>query len=320
MPWLCVETIVPATLAEALSDALLEAGAVSVDVSDADAETAWERPIFDEPGQTTAPGWIHARVAALFSESAEIPAAMQSAFAAAGARAHNAFELVRVEDEDWVRRTQSQFTPQRITPDLWIVPSWHDPPEPEAINIVLDPGLAFGTGTHPTTRLCLRWLARELRRGAPATHSARSRGADGPAPAGALRHDASVIDFGCGSGILAIAALKLGASRACGIDIDPQAVAAAERNAVRNRVSATFADAAERVQAPADIVVANILAQPLIVLAPMIAQLNAAGGRVALSGILAPQADEVMEAYRPWYDFAPSADEDGWVLLSAVRR
>jgi ribosomal protein L11 methyltransferase len=296
MPWLSVQTVVATPLADALSDALLEAGAVSVDVSDADADTAWERPIFDEPGQIAAPGWAHARVAALFPESADIPAAMHSALHAAEVTAQTAYEVVRVDDDDWVRRTQAQFTPQRITPDLWIVPGWHRPPDPEAINIVLDPGLAFGTGTHPTTRLCLRWLARELRRGA------------------------SVIDFGCGSGILAIAALKLGAGRAAGVDIDPQAVQAAVQNAARNGVNATFALAGESLREVADVVVANILAQPLIVLAPMIAKLNATGGRVALSGILTAQADEVMDAYRAWYDFAPATHEDGWVLLSAVRR
>jgi len=295
MPWLSVQTVVETPLADALSDALIDAGAVSVDISDADAGTAWERPLFDEPGQTAAPGWPHARVAALFVETTDIPAAMHSALRATGAPPQNAYEIARVEDEDWVRRTQAQFTPQRITPDLWIVPSWHEPPAPEAINIVLDPGLAFGTGTHPTTRLCLRWLAREISKGA------------------------SVIDFGCGSGILAIAALKLGASRACGVDIDPQAVEAASRNADRNGVNATFVAAAESLQEAADVVVANILAQPLIVLAPMIAKLNLIGGRVALSGILSAQADEVMDAYRPWYDFAPASHEDGWVLLSAVR-
>jgi ribosomal protein L11 methyltransferase len=320
MPWLSAHTIVAAPLADALSDALMDAGALSVDVSDADAGSAWERPIFDEPGQRTAAGWAHARVAALFSETADIPAAMQSALRATGAPPQNAFEVVRVEDEDWVRRTQSQFTPQRITQDLWIVPSWHEPPEPAAINIVLDPGLAFGTGTHPTTRLALRWLARELRHGAPAMDPGGSKEAHDRVRPDELRHGASVIDFGCGSGILAIAAMKLGASRAWGIDIDPQAVAAAERNAARNGVGATFLPAADSLRAPADIVVANILAQPLIVLAPVIAKLNPAGGRVALSGILAHQADEVMEAWRPWYDFGPSSDEDGWVLLSAVRR
>jgi ribosomal protein L11 methyltransferase len=296
MPFLCVHTLVGAPLAEALSDALMDAGAISVEISDADAGTRWERPLFDEPGQPAASGWAHARLAALFAENADIPAAMLSALRGAGAPSRNAYEVTRVDDEDWVRRTQAQFTPQEITPDLWIVPSWREPPVREAINIVLDPGLAFGTGTHPTTRLCLRWLARELRQGA------------------------SVIDFGCGSGILAIAAMKLGAARACGVDIDPQAVDAAVRNAARNGVDATFVPAADRLREAADVVVANILAQPLIVLAPMLAKLNATGGRVALSGILAPQADEVMDAYRSWYDFAPADHEDGWVLLSGVRR
>lgn len=319
MAWLSAQTIVDAPLADALSDALVEAGALSVDVSDADAGTAWERPIFDEPGQTRAEGWARARVTALFSETADIPAAMHLALRAACVPPQSAYEVLRVEDEDWVRLTQSQFTPQQITPELWIVPSWHAPPEPAAINIVLDPGLAFGTGTHPTTRLCLRWLAQELRHD-PSAIAACTGDARADASVDPVHPGASVIDFGCGSGILAIAALKLGASRACGIDIDPQAVAAAERNAVRNGVDATFFPAAERLQAPADVVVANILAQPLIVLAPMIAKLNVAGGRVALSGILSEQAGEVVDAYRPWYDFAPSSEEDGWVLLSAVRR
>ncbi|MGZ8267345.1 MAG: 50S ribosomal protein L11 methyltransferase [Burkholderiales bacterium] len=296
MAWLSVATTVEAHLAEPLSDALMEAGALSVEVSDADAGTAWEHPIFDEPGETQSEGWRRARVAALFAEDANVASAMTSSLGASGAPAASAYEVTRVEDEDWVRRTQAQFVPQQITPQLWVVPSWHAPPVPQAINIVLDPGMAFGTGTHPTTRLCLRWLA-------------------GAMPAGA-----SVIDFGCGSGILAIAALKLGAARACGVDIDPQAVHAATCNAARNAVSATFVSAAGSLERPADVVVANILAQPLIVLAPMIAELNVKGGRIALSGILEPQADGVVAAYRAWYDFDPPRHEDGWVLLTATRK
>ena len=193
-------------------------------------------------------------------------------------------------------KTIFRVTPQRIAPRLWIVPSWHAPPEPSAINVVLDPGLAFGTGTHPTTRLCLRWLA------------ARIRGGE------------SVIDFGCGSGILAIAAAKLGARDVSGVDIDPQAVSAARENAARNGVEAIFVSAAAQLRAPADIVVANILAQPLIVLAPLLAQSNGAGGRLALSGILVEQADEVRAAYAAWYDFEPVEEEEGWVLVSGTRR
>ena len=295
MPWLSATTTVARDLAEPFSDALLEAGALSVDVSDADAGTASERPIFDERGGAPAPGWERARVSALFALDAAIPQALEQAFAFAGVDAATAYEVSRVDDEDWVRRTQAQFTPQQVAPRLWIVPSWHAPPEPAAINVVLDPGLAFGTGTHPTTRLCLRWLAERIKGGE------------------------SVIDFGCGSGILAIAAMKLGAVNASGVDIDPQAVLAARENAARNRVGASFVSAAEDLPGPAQIVLANILAQPLIVLAPLLAGLTVGGGRIALSGILATQAQEVRDAYAAWYDFDPLQEEDGWVLVSGIR-
>jgi len=295
MSWLSVTTVVERSLAEALSDALLNAGALSVDVSDADAGTADERPIFDEPGGAPAAGWSRARVAALFERERDVAQAVTGAFEQAGAAPGTAYEVSRVDDEDWVRRTQSQFAPQHIAPRLWIVPSWHEPPDRTATNVVLDPGLAFGTGTHATTRLCLRWLASRVRGGE------------------------SVIDFGCGSGILAIAALKLGAGAACGIDIDPQAVAAARSNAERNGVAATFVSAAESLPAAAQIIVANILAQPLLVLAPLLARLTPPGGRLALSGILTEQAQEVREAYGAWYDFDPDDEEDGWVLLSGTR-
>lgn len=295
MPWLSATVIVERALAERLSDALMEAGALSVDVSDADAGTDRERPIFDEPGGAPAPGWLRARVTALFSVTFDVPQALAAAFSAMGATVPARYAVERVEDEDWVRRTQAQFTPQQITSRLWVVPTWHEAPDASAINVVLDPGLAFGTGTHPTTRLCLRWLAAHVRGGE------------------------SVIDFGCGSGILAIAALKLGAREASGVDIDPQAVVAARRNAEQNQVAATFISAAGQLRGPAGIVVANILAQPLIVLAPLLAELTARGGRLALSGILTEQAHEVMEAFRAWYDFEPVQSEDGWVLLSGTR-
>ena len=303
MPWLSVTTVVDRAAAEPLSDALTEAGALSVDVSDADAGTAAERPIFDEPfdrlrtgpGGAPADGWLRARLTALLPIDADVARTLAAAFEAAGV-ALTAYEVRRVDDEDWVRRTQAQFSPVEVAPRLWIVPSWHQPPDASAINVVLDPGLAFGTGTHPTTRLCLRWIAREVRSGD------------------------SLIDFGCGSGILAIAAAKLGASRVAGVDIDPQAVEAAQENARCNGIVASFTTAAEQVSGPARLVVANILTQPLIVLAPLLSRLNAEGGRIALSGILAEQADEVRAAYAAWYDFERGEAEDGWVLLSGRRR
>jgi ribosomal protein L11 methyltransferase len=296
MPWLSSTVVVDTALVEPLSEALIEAGAVSVDVSDADVGTAWERPIFDEPNHASSSTWSRARLSALFGADADVPAAMACACEQAGVTPAAGFEVARVEDDDWVRRTQAQFTPQHVTERLWIVPSWHEAPEPDALNIVLDPGLAFGTGTHPTTRLCLRWLERVVRGGE------------------------SVIDFGCGSGILAIAALKLGAGRASGVDIDPQAILAARYNAVQNSAAANFVSAADRLGQSAQIVVANILAQPLIVLAPLLAELTRRSGRLALSGILVEQATEVQETYGAWYDFEPMQDEDGWVLLSGIRR
>jgi ribosomal protein L11 methyltransferase len=296
MAWLRATVVVDRDLAEPLSDALMEAGALSVDVSDADAGTPDERPIFDEPGGAPSPQWSHARVTTLFAREVDVVRALESALAHAGVTADAPYAIDELEDEDWVRRTQAQFAPQEVAPGLWIVPSWHAPPDPAALNIMLDPGLAFGTGTHPTTRLCLRWLLARVRAGS------------------------SVIDFGCGSGILAITAGKLGATRVHGVDIDPQAVAAAQENALRNSVGATFVAAADRLPGPAGLVVANILAPPLIVLAPLLAELTLPDGAIALSGILASQADEVRSAFRPWYDFGSDAEEDGWVLVSGTRR
>jgi ribosomal protein L11 methyltransferase len=221
---------------------------------------------------------------------------VREACTAAGMAPTTAYEVTRLDDQDWVRATQAQFGPQQISSRLWIVPSWHTPPDPAALNILLDPGLAFGTGSHPTTRLCLRWLEAHI--------------------AGGER----VIDFGCGSGILAIAALKLGAGHAEGVDIDPLAVLAARENAVQNQVPAQFHSAAERLARPADIVVANILAHPLIVLAPLLARLTVRGGRIALSGILVEQAQEVAAVYAGEFTMAESAADGGWVLLSGTRR
>ena len=296
MPWLCAIIETTEESVEILSDALMEVGALAVDVQDAAAGTADERPIFAEPGEAPATGWRSNRVGALFAIDADLYELVPEALAAAGLAATEAFRIERVEDADWVRLTQSQFNPIPITPRLWIVPSWHTPPDPEAINIALDPGVAFGTGAHPTTRLCLRWLTETV------------------------TPDADVLDYGCGSGILAIAAMKFGAQRACGIDIDPQAVQAAQQNAQQNSVEITWATAEEDVAGPAQIVVANILANPLTVLAPLLARLTRPGGQIALSGILVEQADAVLEAYMPAFKMTRAATDEGWVLLTGRRR
>ena len=295
MPWLSVSFEADADRVELLTDALLEAGALAADVSDAAAGTPQEKPIFGEPGAETGRRWQRSLVTALFPADIELSAVLAQAFQAAGIAATTPYRVDRVDDQDWVRVTQSQFTPQQISQRLWVVPSWHTAPDPLAINIVLDPGLAFGTGTHPTTRLCLRWLDRHIRGGE------------------------SVIDFGCGSGILAIAALKLGAGAACGVDVDEQALLAARHNAMQNQVAAVFFDAADELKRPAQMVVANILANPLRVLAPLLAKLTEKHGRVVLSGILEEQAEEVRAAYRPWFAMDTTEHEDGWVLLSGVK-
>ena len=296
MPWQAVTLIVDARCVETLSDTLLESGALSVDVSDAAAGTPAERPLFAEPGSAPAVNWAVNRIVALFAEDAVIPTIVPAALHASALPATTTYGIDRINDQDWVRLTQAQFTPQKISKRLWVVPTWHEVVDIAAINIRLDPGLAFGTGTHPTTRLCLRWLDAHLKRGE------------------------TVIDYGCGSGILAIATMKLGASRAAGVDIDEQALLASRRNALQNQADVSFFAAADELKSPANVVVANILANPLTVLAPLLARLTLPGGQVVLSGILAPQAGEVREAYHPWFDMSTTEPEDEWVLLAGRKR
>ena len=279
----------------AVSDALLEAGAFSVDVADAKAGTDRETPIFGEPGQDLELAFGSNRVVALFEPETDLPGVIERACAAAGFSASPEYKITEVAEQDWVRLTQSQFTPIRVSARLWIVPSWHSSPDPAAINIILDPGLAFGTGSHPTTRLCLDWLDRNMSPGC------------------------GVIDYGRGSGILAIAAAKLGAARVRGVDIDAQAVLSSRYNAERNHVIAKFSHADEAPPEPADVVLANILSNPLKVLAPLLARLTLPGGTLVLSGILPPQATDVADAYRSWFDIQPRAIDDGWVRLSGTR-
>ena len=296
MPFLSVTLIVDARCVEAMSDALLERGALAVDIADAAAGTPSERALFAEPGNAPALNWWANRVVALFAADAELAETMPEALRAASLPPTTPYGIERIDDKDWVRLTQSQFTPQQVSPRLWVVPTWHDVVDANAINIRLDPGLAFGTGTHPTTRLCLRWLDAQVKPGT------------------------TVIDYGCGSGILAIAAMKLGARHAQAVDIDEQALLAARNNAMQNRADVSFFAAADELKSQAKLVVANILANPLTVLAPLLAALTAPGGMIALSGILAPQADDVRDVYRPWFDMHSTEYEDEWVLLAGHKR
>jgi ribosomal protein L11 methyltransferase len=294
MAWQRVAVVVAGEQADALADALSEEGALAVDIADADAGTAEEHAVFAEPGADAA-SWPRSRVSALFAADADGALALDRALGLVLAPALESASIDRLEDADWVAQTQRQFQPIRAGRRLWIVPTWHEPPAPEAINIVLDPGSAFGTGTHPTTRLCLAWLEDCV----------------GPAD--------SVLDYGCGSGILGIAALKLGASHATGVDIDPLALEAASYNAQRNAVPLRVVPADRALDVVARLTVANILARPLRMLAPLIAAHTRAGGRIALAGILEAQADEVADAYAPWASLSVVAREEGWVLLAGPR-
>ena len=287
----------PQDRVETLSEALEALEALSVSVEDADAQTDAEQALFGEPGMPPPQaGWQRSKVVALFAtEEAALEAqallAVQDFFEGCTVVA-----LAPLQDQDWVRLTQSQFAPVDITPDFWIVPTWHEPPAQAQRVIRLDPGLAFGTGTHPTTRMCLRWIARQ---GSPAALG-------------------RVLDYGCGSGILAIGAAKFGATDIDAVDIDPAAVESTVQNAEANQVTLK-AGLPDKAQGEYQTVLANILATPLRVLAPLLCSYVAAGGHLVLAGILERQADELKEAYAPWLPLEVADTEDGWILMTARR-
>ena len=283
-------------IAEVLSDALLEAGALSVSVEDADAGTENETPLFGEPGvDPFFPVWERARIVVLLPEDANPEAMIADVASACGLPQVPAYQLRPLAEQDWVALTQSQFDPIHIGKNIWVVPSWHEAPDKNAIILELDPGLAFGTGSHPTTSLCMEWLESEM------------------------KPDASVLDYGCGSGILALVSKKLGADRVIGVDIDPQAIMAANDNAARNHCEIDFY-VPDDFQAPHsksrfDVVVANILASPLKLLAPVLVNHVAPGGALVLSGILEWQAEDVIAAYAPYISLQIWQKSEGWVTL-----
>ena len=294
MAWQRLEVVVDGRHARALGEALEEEGALATEITDADAGTEREQAVFGEPGVEAAP-WPRALVSALFPTDSDPAAVLDAALGACGAPVLGEAAIRRIEDTDWVALTQRQFEPIQVGERLWIVPTWHAPPDPLAVNVILDPGAAFGTGSHPTTRLCLAWLERHVRAG----HT--------------------VLDYGCGSGILAIAALKLGAQRAAGVDVDPVALETARYNSESNGVRLETLDANAAPPFAADITVANILANPLRMLAPLIATHTRAGGRIVLSGILEDQVAAVSAAYAPWARLEVAGRDSGWVLLAGER-
>ena len=289
----------PEDRVEILSGALDALEALSVSVEDADAQTDAEQALFGEPGMPAPKdGWQRSRVIALFADEAAAREAAELLQVQDFFGGCQVLGVVVVPDEDWVRLTQSQFSPVEITPEFWIVPTWHEPPEQARRVIRLDPGLAFGTGTHPTTRMCLRWIAQR------ATQPGASLG--------------RVLDYGCGSGILAIGAAKHGAAHLDAVDIDEAAVQSTRLNAEANGVELN-AGLPELAQGTYDTVLANILATPLKVLAPLLCAHVGAGGSLVLAGILERQAQELKEAYAPWIELTVADAEDGWILMTGRR-
>jgi ribosomal protein L11 methyltransferase len=292
--------LAPEDSVESASDALIdELDALSVSVEDADADSAAEQALFGEPGMPAPKaGWRRSIVRALFNDEAAATEAATLLLAQEWASEIRVQAIQVVEEQDWVRLTQSQFAPVPVTPEFWIVPSWHEPPAEAKRVIRLDPGLAFGTGTHPTTRMCLRWTARQ----APSRAAGWTR----------------VLDYGCGSGILAIAAALHGARDIDAVDIDPSAVESTTANAAANGVQ-LHAGLPERAQGLYPLVYANILATPLKLLAPLLCGHVASGGDLVLAGILERQADELKAAYAPWLALSVTDTEDGWILMTAQR-
>ena len=296
MPFISLSLILNENQADAFSDQLMDMGAISVNVEDAEEGTANEKPIFGEPGASTGM-WAKSKMIALFQDGADADKIGREAASMLGFEGLD-FVVESVEDIDWVQQNRDQFQPIKISDRVWIVPTWHVAPDNAAINIALDSGAAFGTGSHPTTRLCLQWLEANL----------------------VASKKPTMLDYGCGSGILAIAAKKLGAATTVGVDIDSQAIEAAAYNATQNSVDIAFSTTDVVLDFVADITVANILANPLKVLAPLLASHTQSGGKLALAGILDHQADDIIAIYGPWFDLQVWRRDEGWSCIAGVRR
>ena len=280
--------------AEQLSDIFFDLGALSVSIEDEHEGTELEQPIFNEPGMIVEALWEHSKVVVLFDDLADVA----SLVSAAEIELNAAFSYVQenVDDQDWVRLTQSQFEPIEVTPNLYIVPSWHSIPNAEATGIILDPGLAFGTGSHPTTFMCLRWIAENI------------------------TPELEVLDYGCGSGILAITAKKVGAKLVDGVDIDSQAIESSLYNAAVNQVRVNFCLPNQFLAKQYDVVIANILSNPLRMLASALASYVKPSGQIILSGILESQIEEMCEIYAQWFVMSTYTIQEGWACLHGVKK
>jgi ribosomal protein L11 methyltransferase len=296
MGWISLSVEVDAASAESLADALLDQGAHSVEVRDADAGTERETPLFREPGEPPENVWPRNILNALFDSGVDPSQVLSAACQAVGVPVPSEVHTVSVRDQDWVRASEQQFGPIEISPRLYIVPSWCEPPVAGALVVKLDPGLAFGTGAHPTTWQCLRWLESRLRPGQ------------------------SVLDYGCGSGILAIAAKKLGAGHVAATDIDPGAVETTRRNARENGVVIDVLMSDTQCDGCFDVVVANILANPLKLLAPLLATHTRPSGNIVLAGVLDAQERAVSAAFAQWFDLTAVYPREGWISLAGPRR
>ena len=294
MTWLLLKIQANDQNAEAISYALMALGALSASIEDALAETVDEQAIFGEPGDPPPGIWQNNIVTAMLDASTNIDQFLQDLKEATQITQFN-WITEAIEEQDWVRATQAQFDPIHITDQLWIVPTWHTSPDQDAINIILDPGLAFGTGSHPTTHLCLEWLTKQT----PLN---------------------TVLDYGCGSGILAITAKKLGATNVVGVDIDQQALIASRYNAEQNQTNIAFFDANAFSNQTFDVVVSNILSSALMVLAPALAKYCKTGGKIALSGILEEQAEALVARYTEWFTMDAPIQKDAWILLTGVKK
>lgn len=293
MSWINVSILTTAEQANNLSEFILENNAISASIQDHNLNSTKEEIIFGEPHNGDQKFWQHTQIDALFNTITDAKKTIEALETKFKIKLNPKFS--EIQEQDWVKKTQEQFNPISILNKVWIIPTWHDVVNPEAINLTLDPGLAFGTGSHPSTHLCIEWMIKNI------------------------KENNVVLDYGCGSGILAICAKKLGANNVVGVDIDPQAIIASEQNAKSNQTDITFKNSQEKLIIQADLIVANILSSALKVLAPALANYCLPNGKIALSGILKHQESEIRDIYSEWFVMQDSDYKDGWVCLSGEK-